>query len=68
MTSPRPTQLLTVKELAAFLGITESGVRNIISRKQIARKGTGDHKAGLYAPADVLRHSGAEDRLALQRD
>lgn len=59
--------LLTVKELAAFLGMTESGVRNVISRHRVKRKGTGGHKAALYEPDDVLRHTGTQDRLSPRR-
>lgn len=55
--------LLTVKELAAFLGITESGVRQVIRRHNVKRRATGNYKAGLYHPDDVLRHTGAWDRL-----
>lgn len=53
---------MTVKELAAFLGITESGVRQVIRRKGIVRRGQR-WKAALYDPAEVLRHTGGRDRL-----
>lgn len=52
---------LTAAELAAFLGMTSSGVRNVISRKHIAPVGKRG-KANLYRPSDVLRHAGARDR------
>ena len=52
---------LTVAELAAFLGLTPSGLRNIISRKHIAAVGKRG-KANLYDPAEVLRHAGSHDR------
>ena len=52
---------LTVAELAAFLGMTPSGLRNVISRKQITAVGKRG-KANLYRPSDVLRHAGARDR------
>jgi hypothetical protein len=55
--------LLTVKELAAFLGMTESGVRQVIRRKGIERRGTGHFGAALYQPRDVFRHTGTRDRL-----
>lgn len=52
---------LTVAELAAFLGLTPSGLRNIISRKQIQPVGKRG-KANVYDPAEVLRHAGVHDR------
>ena len=55
--------LLTVKEIAAFLGMTESGVRQVIRRNQVQRRATGHFKAALYAADDILRHTGAQDRL-----
>lgn len=59
--------LLTVKELAAFLGISESGVRQIVRRKAVQRRGTGDFKAALYDAREVLRHAGTNDRLLTDR-
>lgn len=53
--------LLTAAELAAFLGISASGVRQIVRRHQVtprAREG----RAHLYDPDDVLRHAGTFDR------
>ena len=55
--------LLSIKELAAFLGMTESGLRNVISRHKVKRAGTGPHKAALYRADDVLQHTGTKDRL-----
>lgn len=55
--------LLTVKELAAFLGMTESGVRQVVRRNGVKRRGTGDRGAALYHPLDILRHTGGHDRL-----
>ena len=52
---------LTATELAAFLGMTSSGVRNIVSRKHIAPIGKRG-KANLYDPRQVIRHAGAHDR------
>jgi hypothetical protein len=52
---------LTVAELAAFLGMSASGVRTVISRHQVQAVGTM-WKAKLYRPDDVLRHTGARDR------
>lgn len=45
----------TVRELAAELGITESGVRQIVRRHEIVRKGTGERNAALYDPDEVRR-------------
>jgi hypothetical protein len=53
---------LTAAELAAFLGMTASGVRNVISRKRIAPIGKRG-KANLYDSREVIRHAGAHDRL-----
>lgn len=52
---------LTVAELAAFLGLTASGLRNVIHRKKIPPVGKRG-KANLYDPAEVLRHAGRHDR------
>jgi hypothetical protein len=52
---------LTVAELAVFLGMTTSGVRNIISRKRIAPIGKRG-KANLYDSREVIRRAGAHDR------
>lgn len=43
----------TVRELAAELGITESGVRQIVRRHEIRRAGTGERQAALYDPDEV---------------
>jgi phage antirepressor YoqD-like protein len=55
--------LLSVKEMAAFLGMTESGIRQVIRRNKVQRKATGHFKAALYAPDDILQHTGTRDRL-----
>ena len=52
---------LTAAELAAFLGMTASGVRNIVSRKHITPIGKRG-KANLYDSREVIRHAGARDR------
>jgi hypothetical protein len=52
---------LTAAELAAFLGITAAGVRQIVKRHGVEARGK-DGKAHLYDPDDVLRHAGAHDR------
>ena len=54
---------LTATELAAFLGMTSSGVRNVISRKHIAPVGKRG-RANLYDSRTVIRHAGARDRRA----
>lgn len=54
---------LTAAELAAFLGITAAGVRQIIRRhkiRPIAKQG----RAHLYDPDTILRHATALDRRA----
>lgn len=50
-------------ELAVVLGMTASGLRNVISRHRIQPVGR-KRRAKLYNPADVLRHTGMDDRLA----
>jgi DNA-binding transcriptional MerR regulator len=52
---------LTAAELAAFLGISAAGVRQIVRRGNVPPKGKRG-KAHLYDPADVLRHAGVHDR------
>ena len=52
---------LTAAEIAAFLGITPSGVRQIIRRAQITPTGKRG-KAHEYDPREVLRHAGHHDR------
>jgi len=52
---------VTAAELAAFLGMSASGVRNVISRKHIAPIGKRG-KANLYDSREVIRHAGARDR------
>ncbi|WP_020574190.1 helix-turn-helix domain-containing protein [Actinopolymorpha alba] len=55
---------LTAAEIAAFLGITPSGVRQIVRRHGIPRRGTGAYKAGLYDLHEVLEYTSPRDRLA----
>lgn len=55
--------LLTAAELAAYLGMSASGVRQAIRRNGVTARGA-QHKAKLYLPADVLRHTGRHDRRA----
>jgi hypothetical protein len=55
---------LTVAEMAAFLGMSRAGVRKVISRRQIQAAGKGHFGAKLYDPRDILRHTGAKDRLS----
>lgn len=54
--------LMTVKEIAAYLGVTEQAVRNVVMRKGVRRKGSR-WKAALYDPNDILQHTGHDDRL-----
>lgn len=53
----------TVVELAAYLGVTPSAVRQTVRRHGIQSRGQR-WKAKLYDPHDVLRHTGHSDRLA----
>jgi hypothetical protein len=55
---------LTVAEIAEFLGITPSGVRQVIRRHGVQRRGTYHYGAGLYDLRELVRHAGARDRLA----
>lgn len=54
-------RLLTAAEIAAFLGITAAGVRQIVKRNEIRHRGKIG-RAKLYDVRDVVRHSGAHDR------
>ncbi|HET6916610.1 MAG TPA: helix-turn-helix domain-containing protein [Acidimicrobiales bacterium] len=56
-------RLLTAAEIAAFLGITAAGVRQIVKRHGVKPRGK-DGRAHLYDPDDVLRHAGQLDRSA----
>ena len=53
---------LTAAELAAFLGMTASGVRNIVMRHHVSPVGKRG-KSNLYDSREVIRHAGAHDRL-----
>ena len=50
--------------LAAFLGVSESRVRQVVARHGIAPVGSR-WKAKLYDPRDVVRHAGSGDRLTI---
>ena len=52
---------LTVAEIAAFLGMSESGLRNVIQRRGIMAIGKRG-RANLYDPREVIRHTGTRDR------
>lgn len=52
---------LTAAELAAFLGITAAGVRQIVKRNGIRPTGKRG-RANEYDPREVLRHAGTHDR------
>jgi len=54
---------LTAAELAAVLGITAAGVRQIVRRHRIRPVGK-DGRAHLYEPRSVLRHATPLDRAA----
>lgn len=56
--------VLTVAEIAAVLGITPSGVRQIVRRsngeiRPIGKRG----RAKIYDPQQFIRHAGGHDRL-----
>lgn len=55
------SRLLTVAEIAVFLGITAAGVRQIVKRNNIGHRGKLG-RAKLYDVRDVVRHAGAHDR------
>lgn len=54
---------LTAAEIGAFLGISASGVRQIIRRAGIAPVGKVG-RALTYRPSEVLAASGVHDRRA----
>jgi hypothetical protein len=56
--------MLTVVEMAAYLGLSPSRVRHIVADHNIRSPGRKG-KAKVYRPGDVLRHTGRHDRLAL---
>jgi hypothetical protein len=55
--------MVTVAELAAYLGVTPSAVRHVVRRHGIQPVGAR-WKAKLYDVQEVLRHTGHHDRLA----
>jgi excisionase family DNA binding protein len=55
--------VLTVAELAAYLGLSPSRIRHIVADHGIRSPGRKG-KAKVYRPGDVLRHTGRHDRLA----
>lgn len=55
--------MVTVAEIAAYLGVTPSAIRHVVRRHGIRPVGHS-WKAKLYAPAEVLRHTGHRDRLS----
>lgn len=57
---------MTVAEIAAFLGMSPSGVRQVVRRHRI--RSNGRHGRALtYSPAEVLLHAGAHDRQQRRR-
>lgn len=55
--------MVTSKEIAAYLGVSAGFVRRVIAEQRIepvGRKG----RAHLYRVSDIIRHTGARDRLA----
>lgn len=57
-----PAGYVTVREIAALLGMTPSGVRDVISRKRIKSVGKGDYGAKLYDAVEILREAGSHHR------
>lgn len=57
----RRVNRLTAAEIAAFLGMTSAGVRQIIRRNGIQHQGKRG-KAHLYDVHEILRNAGAHDR------
>lgn len=55
--------MLTVVELAAYLGVTPNAIHQAIRRHGIRPWGKRG-KANLYNAREVLRHTGRHDRLA----
>jgi hypothetical protein len=56
------SHLVTVAELAAFLGLSTSRIRHVIAQHAVPAQGQR-WKAKLYDPVEVLRHAGPHDRL-----
>lgn len=54
---------LRADEIAAFLGMSASGVRNVISRRKIKPIGKVG-KAHVYDPDVVIKAAGPRDRRA----
>ena len=54
--------MLTAAELAAFLGITASGVRQLVRRHRIVATGKRHGGAKVYVAKQVIRCAGADDR------
>lgn len=55
--------MVTVAEIAAYLGLSASRVRHVIRECGVQPVG-GRWKAKLYDANEVLRHTGRHDRLA----
>lgn len=55
---------VTVKDLATFTGMSESGIRNVIQRHKISAHGGTHYGAHLYNLRDILAHISPRDRLA----
>lgn len=55
--------MVTVAEIAAYLGVTPGYIRQIVATYRIQRVGRYG-RAHLYRVADIMRHTGHADRLA----
>jgi hypothetical protein len=59
--------VLTAAEIAAYLGVTPGRVRQLIVQHCVAATGRRG-RASLYAVDDIVRHTGARDRVAQAAD
>lgn len=59
--------MVTVMEIAAYLGVTPGYIRQVIAAWGIQPVGRFG-RARLYRVTDIMRHTGHADRLAQRRD
>lgn len=59
--------MVTVVEIAAYIGVTPGYVRQVIAVHHIRRVGRHG-RANLYRVSDIMRHTGHTDRLAQRPD
>lgn len=58
------TTVLTAAELAAFLRVSPSAIRQVVRRHGIRPAGRGLNRAQLYRAENAPRFTGEHDRLA----